>query len=68
MKNSNIRGYLEIDHDRGVIYFHAEKSRDQEAFGGLTILRMGGLPKPVPKHSLDVFHMFGQNWGGEGIH
>lgn len=36
-------GELEVDAERGVIYFH-----DTE-HGGLTLLRIQGLPTPIPK-------------------
>lgn len=53
-----IKGFLEIDHDRGVIYFH-DKSR--------TILRICSLPKPIPVIKdigdfLEITHMFGASW------
>ncbi len=35
-----IKGQLEIDAERGVIYFHTEKGR--------TKLRIQGLPVPIP--------------------
>lgn len=51
-----IRGQLEIDHDRGVIYFH-------DANFGITKLRICNLPKPIPEHlQLDITHMVGTNW------
>jgi hypothetical protein len=53
-----IEGQLEIDSDRGVIYFHDNK--------GFTVLRICSLPKPipfpVPGELLDVTHMYGTNW------
>lgn len=55
----SIEGTLEIDHERGVIYFHSNK--------GETLLRICRLPKPIPQHDemLDVTHMHGANWGNE---
>ena len=55
------QGALEIDHDRGVIYFHDEH--------GKTIFRICRLPKPIPQiddwHDLlDVTHMTGVSWNG----
>ena len=41
MHTTKIEGQLEIDHDRGVIYFHAKT-------GGTTI-RISQLPKPIPQ-------------------
>jgi hypothetical protein len=51
-----IEGALEIDYNRGVIYFHSND--------GVTVLRICSLPKPIPKDKmLDITHMFGCNWG-----
>lgn len=59
-------GELEIDHERGVIYFHA--------YTGQTMLRICRLPTPIPKvpynddgtwpdwGMLDITHMVGANW------
>lgn len=58
-----IEGVLEIDQDRGVVYFHAKET-------GHSALRICRLPKPIPDPSeygvlLDVTHMFGANWSGD---
>lgn len=53
-----IAGVLEIDSNRGVIYFHA---------GGCSTLRICNLPRPIPvvrNELLDVTHMVGASWGG----
>lgn len=51
-------GQLEIDNDRGVIYFHDEKT-------GTTKLRICNLPTPIPNdEQLDVTHLHGANWQG----
>lgn len=51
----SFKGELEIDYDRGVIYFHAET--------GITFLRICNLPTPIPHgKQLDVTHMVGTNW------
>lgn len=42
MSTTRTKGELEVDEVRGVIYFHAET-------GGITILRIYGLPVPMPK-------------------
>ena len=47
MKTTKIRGELEIDHDRGVIYFHGDESCIEE-FRVQTVLRICRLPTPVP--------------------
>lgn len=58
MATQKIEGQLEIDHDRGVIYFHANK--------GYTALRIGGLPQCIPfvspTSALDIAHMHGCSW------
>jgi hypothetical protein len=51
------KGQLEIDADRGVIYFHG--------MNGRTILRICSLPKPIPHiydGMLDITHLHGCNW------
>jgi len=58
-----IEGILEIDQDRGVIYFHSNEH-------GHTPLRICSLPKPIPDPSnfgigLDITHMIGCNWKNE---
>ena len=45
MKTTKISGQLEIDHDRGVIYFHSGTL-------GITLLRICRLPTPIPKGSM----------------
>lgn len=65
-----IDGQLEIDQERGVIYFHSQVT-------GTTALRICSLPKPIPDPrwiirngdvkkmgiTLDITHMYGANWG-----
>ncbi len=67
-----IEGSLEIDPDRGVIYFHSKE--------GYTALRICQLPVPIPNpkwdprarigtptpQMLDITHMFGVSWKREG--
>jgi len=58
-RNTTIEGQLEIDHERGVIYFHSNT--------GQTSLRICRLPHPIPKdRSLDISYMFGCNWNEKG--
>ncbi len=65
METTKIDGQLEIDHDRGVIYFHSNL--------GHTVLRICNLPTPIPKDKvrrldlsgLDITHFKGTNWLGE---
>lgn len=44
---TKIEGQLEIDHERGVIYFHANET-------GMSVLRICSLPKPIPPISADI--------------
>lgn len=55
-----MKGELEIDEERGVIYFHATETGD-------TKLRIGMLPAPIPDvkdygRMLDITHMHGCSW------
>lgn len=60
------QGELEIDAERGVIYFHSSKS-------GATLLRICCLPSPIPNpekdisepEGLDITHMHGTSWEGK---
>ena len=55
-----IKGELEIDQERGVIYFHSDQ--------GWTVLRICRLPKPMPINNpemLDITHMVGISWKGK---
>lgn len=58
-----MQGVLEIDAERGVIYFHANDT-------GHSALRICRLPKPIPNpmeccFGLDIVHMHGCNWPGK---
>lgn len=65
MDKTLIDGQLEIDHNRGVIYFHS--------LTGATIIRICNLPTPIPKigdgpipeRMLDITHLVGQDWQGD---
>jgi len=52
-----IEGVLEVDEERGVIYFHSKK--------GYTLLRLSSLPKPIPEiedspaYQYNLVHMEG---------
>lgn len=50
----HIMGELEIDPERGVIYFHAANGR--------TLLRICQLPTPIPLRALDISHGWGCDW------
>jgi hypothetical protein len=64
-----VNGQLEIDHRRGVIYFHTSE--------GWTLLRICRLPKPIPIINdisnpgigdlIDITHMVGVSWGDKAI-
>ncbi len=55
MATTSLDGVLEIDHERGVVYFHLTNLEQARAIGGTTLLRICGLPKPVPRDkALDV--------------
>lgn len=59
IEKAEIRGVLEIDYRRGVIYFHPEEGQ----FKGNTLLRICSLPKPIPAYEqLDITHMRGASW------
>lgn len=57
----HIEGFLEIDSNRGVIYFHSKT--------GQTLLRICSLPTPIPlpvgepsEVMLDITHGYGVSW------
>jgi hypothetical protein len=60
---TQIDGTLEIDHDRGVIWFHAN---EVSKYGTITVFRMCKLPRPIPELGnglmLDVTHLHGTSW------
>lgn len=57
-----IKGELEIDDERGVIYFHA--SPKESGFESITVLRICRLPHPMPtKEMMDITHMYDTSWG-----
>lgn len=61
MDTTKIEGQLEIDHERGVIYFHSSKT-------GSTVLRICRLPKPIPVDDslLDIrIETSDVNWEGK---
>ena len=45
---TKIEGYIEIDHERGVIYFHNKL--------GYTTIRICGLPSPIPRPKPGVLY------------
>jgi hypothetical protein len=60
-----LTGTLEIDPERGVIYFHLNNVGDIKRIGGqITLLRICQLPTPIPSNTfLDITHMHGVSWG-----
>lgn len=58
-----IKGQLEIQHERGVIYFHCDESEINK-LNTVTAFRICRLP-PIPSvkgRLLDVTHMHGCDW------
>jgi len=67
---TKLDGQLEIDHERGVIYFHLSDEKQVKELETLTVLRICRLPKPIPEikqRMLDVTHMVGCDWGVESL-
>lgn len=61
---TRVNGVLEIDHERGVIYFHVSSAANVKKYRAVTVLRICQLPKPIPTNTtLDVTHMHGVDWG-----
>jgi hypothetical protein len=54
-KTLHIPGELEIDTERGVIYFHCNDAKTVKRFNSQTLLRISHLPVPVPSNQqLDI--------------
>lgn len=47
-------GQLEIDSQRGVIYFHLSNPDEIEKYSTVTLLRLAGLSIPIPEGQLDI--------------
>ena len=65
-----LNGQLEIDHDRGVIYFHLSDEGEVCKRGTVTALHICSLPTPIPEikqRMLDITHMKGCDWGVENL-
>lgn len=60
--NTEIPGVLEIDHHRGVIYFHASDPEVIQKYGSVSVLRVCQLPIPIPERALDITHLYGADW------
>ncbi len=65
VETTKIAGQLEIDHERGVIYFHCNDSQIADEFGSVTILRICRLPAPVPRRAIDITHLQGVCYSAE---
>ena len=68
-RKTELQGVLEIDHDRGVIYFHLSDINEVTKRGVVTPLRICSLPKPIPEiqeRQLDITHMVGCDWRNDG--
>lgn len=58
-----VRGQLEIDTKRGVIYFHISEPKGLPTFNGVTLLRICRLPTPIPvDRFLDITHKVSTSW------
>lgn len=65
MSRTTIPGELEIDHERGVIYFHTSNRRVVEQYGTVTILRVQ-VGKEIPQFrqiDIAVGRAAGSNYG-----
>lgn len=64
--SATIKGTLEIDHERGVIYFHPDPPHP---LAGASLMRLGNLPKPIPQEGqLEILAVInGCNWSGPCI-
>jgi hypothetical protein len=66
MNKTRLKGELEINHERGVIYFHITDEREILKRRVVTPLRICSLPRPIPpiqERMLDITHMVGCDWG-----
>jgi hypothetical protein len=63
--STKIKGELEIDSERGVIYFHAMQGQ----FKGVTLMRICRLPAPIPvDKQLDITFDYGCDWTARQDH
>lgn len=60
-------GELEIDNERGVIYFHTSDAKAAAQMGSISILRICNLPKPLPEKAIDITHMKGVSFTELGL-
>lgn len=63
MPTRQYSGMLEVDDERGVIYFHTDDPFVVKRFRTATILRICRLPTPIPVDTpMDIVHTFGCSW------
>ena len=65
--SDKIFGQLEIDHLRGVVYFHASGLKTIARFGAQTLLRICQLPVIPENKVIDISHMHGVSYEGPAI-
>jgi len=65
MTITRIKGELEINHERGVIYFHGDKAVAAQ-YGVITALRISRIPTPIPLINNRMLDLSGPhcNWKG----
>lgn len=63
---TRLKGELEIDHEWGIIYFHADDPIVICSLGTASPLRIRRLPTPIPNNQqLDITFGWGINWLGD---
>lgn len=50
--SKSYKGILEVDHERGVIYFHCSEKKVIQEMGSITLLRICRLKTPIPENNL----------------
>lgn len=59
------QGTLEVDNERGVVYFHLGSAELVQKLGAVTLLRVSQLPTPIPKGAvMDVTNIQGAYYKG----
>ena len=73
MGRTRVQAYLEIDHERGVMYVHLDRRRDINRYGRETVLRISGLPTPIPEFDKGLLDIglstdgWTTSWNGQGL-
>jgi len=65
VSRSVFKGELEVDHLRGVIYFHCADEAACDKWHGVTLLRISGLPRPLPERAMDIAFKGMCDWRGD---